>query len=702
MDLSPRLSEIGTLSERMEEGLLELVHGDIDLEIDNHDGAFERFIVNGQRGEEWTVRIWRRVRFRRQPWELLFAGVLDLPASVHYNRRTKTANVQAFTYSKLLESHSAEVVKRNVVGRTGTVVAASDSVSVSDTTDLLPGDEITLTGEDESVAETQTIEAIVATGTPGTIRTVEVWDNDFTDASLTLDTPYHRNETVKELAALLFQAAGLTHYDIQVDQDISETPLATVGNAIGLPLETLRSVTVQGGDVSVVGQLSGTQHADSPTDPFSDVDAVIDAQIDWRPYLLSEPGTIVRVPTGVGAVDDVGLYAADHAAGDYYRLIKNPLGPANPSTLELHRNGVNIQQVDGYTAGSGNAFWASRSLDLDVVNGEAWCSFKRGDGSLERTVIVPIPGGGSATTYNDAFGRLRFCRALSRMFRLGASLEIHTIGSGKVQERAVVPPSGLNAWTLRHCDDFVFGVYRNGFTLGCVVWSATLWTELARFTLATGNYDAFTTIFDETDGDQVGLVLLDLGPLGPLYYVISREFAGVIPYADFGGMSVSAGLRQLALVSMATVSVDRYRTGQLIGRNTFPTFTEEHDLGVPLEQTSSPVSEDYRTSVRVTGKDAAGDDIVKLAGATGDSSARLELESPMITTESLAAGIAQNYSNLLSSMFAAGEEAVEIRETGRLVRPLNRATLDAVPFRVLEAETEIDDRRQQLRLLRVS
>jgi len=108
----------------------------------------------------------------------------------------------------------------------------------------------------------------------------------------------------------------------------------------------------------------------------------------------------------------------------------------------------------------------------------------------------------------------------------------------------------------------------------------------------------------------------------------------------------------------------------------------------------------FRKSAKITGRDEAGNAISLVAGESGDSARRLELNSNLISTLALLQAIG----SMMVAFFGQVriEENVTISEDGTILRPLDERLLDGVRYMVVEAETGLSEREQDLRLFEVT
>lgn len=682
IDITDRVADIRTISATLEDDLAELVHGDVDIELDNRDGWIASTLANSTAADLWEFEIVRETRRRRPKWEIVFGGLLDLK-TVIYERMDSTVKVQVFSFSQLLERTTAEDIKRDLTGRTGSVTSGTAAVTVSDATDILPGDvfELNLLSESEEFT-VESVSGSVITATANLSITASPAD----PADLTPLTPYHRNKTIEWLADAVFSASGVDDDDITIRQVLAEFPIETEINTDGLPAPDPISIVEQDGQIVISYTASDRMAADTPQSGFASLVADNDPQADWRPYMLTQP-TILEIPAA-----DTGAYAADHENAHYYDLLETVNSPGN-TTLDLRQDGSVLSRADtwadpledGYTA-----FWQ----EYEPQTGDVWVSYARGAGGGD---FLKYYDGTWHTLSSSEAGALRSIRPLELMAFVpsgGTTMRLYD-ATARTVVRNVTVPSGITLWTIRAFDGFVAALYREYQTMRVRIWDADSWAQLADYAISTGSAsDAFLTVFGEASGDEIAI-----GHSNGVYFVLARYFAGVIPYADFEDKSCADAIRDLALVSLSYVTVDEHKIGRLTGR-TITTMGEPVELGIPLEQSSRKLWDFYRTSVEVSGEsEYYRASIEEVAGDTGDSENRLSIDSTLITTTSLANVIANLYLSFFNVERA--QEDVTIAEGDRLIRALDVVVLDGKQYLVLHPKTDLVERTQELTLVEI-
>ncbi len=728
-DVTDRLmrGSIGTITSNTEQEFLVLTSGDVTLDLDNADGAVEAFFEGVQPSDTFEVTIERRSGRRAPRWDTLFGGVLDLPWSIRYNRKERTAQVQAFSYSKLLEHASAEAVRRSVT-LTGSVTAGQAQVTVSpNTTDLRVGDEIQMVSG--ATRESQTILSITSSTI---VTTADLWANTFAAGStLNLLTPYYRDVGLGFLVTSLFDEAGVIDGGVVIAPTLSSlypvaTPLSRHGFIApgGVP-STWGSATILSGNLRVGAGTGGSFRREVLTDPDGSWTATtpgFEAYDDWTARWDEKPVASDGLMT-FGGLDNGAREVFNQNTVQDWIIITTGIQPYNGFTLR--EVGVGDRALLGSPAAP-NTTTVYHSLDYDPVSGEVWVSIC-GNGSfdapsgLNYDCTLAWDGVTLHTIHgNGTSGQLRYLRRLQLMALherdAGATgggaqtTNLHLYDPAtRTRVKTVQVPADLWAWSLRVVDmgsaRFILGIYVEGGRTYLRVWDAN-WTTLTDYKISdvtpstsdsTVTYSARITVWPHEDLGEIAIVYT-----ANVMLVLAKGYVGVVEHADFEGKSCAEALRQLALISACFIEVDEQKVASLRHRASEDAERKGQPIhvGRPLEVEEWPISEFYRSSCRVTGQTSAGDDIESIAGATGDSAHRLELDGDLVTTESLAQAIGWQYVGVLSTIRRQVELTIE--ETGDLIRPLDYIDLDGALWLVMEAQLDVDERTYGLRAVEVA
>ncbi len=710
-----------SLSEETEDDLLQATHSDMTVTLDDADRALRGLFAGVTRGQVFELVVERETGRRRPKWERVFAGVLDIPASVRFDHKAEEVQLQVFSYSKLLELASADALRRSISGKTGSVTAGTAVVTVApDATGLLVGDEVSLEVTGGS-REAHRIKAL----TSATQVTVDAnFTAAFTGAPLTVTTPFPRGETVPALAVRLFAAAGLRDSEIDIAQQLSSVPFPGQLNTQGLPATTPSSVVEKSGALKVY--TNGRVYSASGTAaPFTDGGASA-AQLDWRPYLTAEPAALLATATN-GVRDYVDPAHPLWATAD----VDNGNGTR---TLWLTKNGANVYALD--TAPTGWDQLGRHYAGLEVAGswGEVWVGWTAtwetrrliysdpdtGYKEYEYTWNVRAETARVSTASSTLLGTFpiayapRFVAADGRMAALEGARSETVVGDAEggagsetlppnvvLFDRAT-PTLALSAETASPAMATFrrFGGYYAAVVSGRAVrlWDARTGAVVADYRVTTGTGGApAATVFDTGGATTPAYV----GYVGGTWFVVSTAFAGVVPYADFSDLSVAGALRELAVITGSHLYVDDYRIGHLIGRRSDRIAAREPvEIDAPIESVEMPVWEWLRRSVKVTGRDEAGAEIVVEAGAPGESASRLEVEVKVPINLGLASALASAYLDYLGALPAPRQLDETIPEPAeRPLRLLDLAYRDGGTFVVLRVETNFADREQRVQLV---
>lgn len=695
---------IGTITESTEEDFLELAHGDVELEIDNADGAMDRFFSGVQPTDLYEVTIDRAAESGRLRYDRLFGGVLDLPWSLTFDRAERICRVQAFSFSKLLERTSGETVRRTFAASlVGTVAAASKNVTGTDTAGMLPGDEITMISS--SASETQ----VIATVTGGTtLTTVTAWTNAFTAASMTVDTPYYRNKPPEFLSVALFTAAGVTIGLVPRRAPLSAFPVPTPMNNEGLAPNFRTTFMIRAGKIAVNDRAAVDPRSAWINQGYPNTFA----KVDWTGSRDVEPAAVYTTPDG----EDNGRTMVNWATGDIWDY------RAAGANFHLSKNGVQ-QGPDGVAFGTN----FESCCEFPPEAGQPWFSHVRAtSGGTKDGKLMYWDGAAFQDIDASHGGFLRYLRRL----KLVAFHEFDpgTGGSGgstikrttnlhlydpatRLKVKTVTVPLGLLAWTLRVFGDWIGALYALGPTTRLIVWNknwsvvadlevaqkASVYPKDTNLTAGIDLWTAYLTVFTEPD---TGIEVL-CGAAGGQIFVAATYFAGVFEYADFSGLSVAGALREVALGTISYVNVDHQKIGNLKTRLLADPVAAASAprLDAPIDNESWPLWEFYRTSAEVTGRTSAGDEISKIAGDTGDSQHRMSISSQLIQSDGLAEVVATFYVGLLSRKLR--QEEVTVHETGQLLHVLDFVRMDGIVWLIVELSLDVEERQHDLRLIEV-
>jgi hypothetical protein len=692
-----RLDGLGRITEGAEEEILQLTHGDMTLTLDDRDDLIKGLLDGAQASDRWEIVILSETgRAHGLKWDRLFAGVLDLPWSVQMNPREREITLQVFSYSKDLERTSATGIGRSVVGRTITIAAASKSATLNSTTDLFRGDLITARA---GSTEEQFVVDRVDSGT--VLRVKEAAKNTFTAADLALDTYFHREKTSAYLVGAVCDAAAVAGRSIALNRDLAPFPVAHPIAAHGLGIVTHpASLVQQTGKVVATFQVADEtkrKETTGPTAAWTDGATSNVPQGDWRPYLITEPGTILASALG-GNFDD-GRMAWDHTGSHvYHNEHQNSGSPAFLNSIHLIRDGVDVGTWGGGAADPDDVDMAG--FDFDPVNGRVWGSTTNTLGV--RAVRYYIHGSGFSTFDAGRSGALRCCRPINKLVLLDdvtGKLRFYDLTTLAL-DREITPPDGtVLLWTLRAWDSFLAYLLTRADGTYVAIHDASTLEPLAVYRVsskvASAGFNAgFLTVFTLADGRNVGI-----GYAGEEWLVLSRRLDGVVSYADFTGLSCAGALKDLAVASLAYFDADRYGTVSVTQRPTLADAPAALTITDPLERTSRPIWEFFRTACKVTGRDSLGVEFDVIQGDAGGSAKMLTIDAALISTPGMASAVALFYASYLNRVVR--QEDLRIDEPEELVRVLDVVAFDDRRWLVTEVQTNTRDREQSLRLFEV-
>ena len=695
LEITERVSDLGSIAESVEDTLLSLSHSDLSLTIADQDGFLWGLLGRIDPDEQWIVHVHRTTGQRKPKWVRVFGGVIDLPWSLSRDMQDGTLELQVFSFSKMLERASAENVRRTFAALTGSITAATTTLTLSSTSGIVRNDIVTL---DNGAGTTETFTISSVTNATTAVTTVAA-SNTFSSALATVETPYYRDVTPAALAASLLTAAGFSTDSLSVSGNVSPIPVPTpVSESGSTGFSGGRSLHVASGSLIVTRSVSPRQNATSPTAGWTAGAATTIGVVDWSPYYMTDPGAYKSLQSALGFRDD-GTQLARYNSGTarIYELVRNA------TVLIIDDDLGSILATIDTTVSGGYSF---AHFEYDPVNDGIWTSYKRANGTREALEYYDF----TTTTQTDlgtgagTGGRLRCCRALNAMIvHTGATFRVYDLVTKLLTQVVVLPAEAakLAMWTLRYFDGFVAVTGQDEFGRGSFVyfWDQA-WTYRGRYRLVAidqglgsapgAGLIPYCTPFTLSDGKQV-LIVNASGTM----LVLSTRYDGVIPYADGADKSCAALLTEVAGLLIQTLDVTPYGIVRLKPRNatTDPRMT----LAEPLDADEQPLWDEYRTSFEVTGKDVAGNDVEYISGDTGDSARRGSREIGLAITAGMAQTIAEAAQQFL------GQKRRQIdgtwAEGTQQVRPFDVVRFRTRKWIALEVETDLQDEEQDLRLV---
>ncbi len=698
-DFGVSLQSVGRLTEELADDLTTLMHSDMDLDIFDDAGTLSQALRAAQRGQIWRVTM-ERQDASGGAWQREFEGVLDVPMSIKISPRDREVSVTVFGLSKLLELHDAETVKRSFEAQTGSITASSKSLTLS------PGSSLLLRGDRIKLDNGTTTEEfeIDLVSSPTAFSTVAAASNTFTSATATILTPYYRSKTVAQMVDLILAGTELSDKNVDVAQELSSVPFPSDLNTTGLPSSAPNGLLERGAKVSVYAS-TNRYDANTPSEAFTNAgaDAV---KVDWRPYKATEPGTL-----RAASIADDGRRAVDYDTGDYYELQLDV-----SENLDLYKNGAFLVQVaPGGTGGGASNTW-QYTLDWHEGLSQIWVSYAH--------VKESGNGGFTANTQTSRFnsagvvqapalssgGKIRYSQSLDRM--LIAPLQASDITgeitdqgddielwNGTTFDRFLDGKTSLYLWTMRAMGSHVLCVRDDGARVSVVVWDATTGEIVADHPISVSpSSRRLATVWD-AGGTATPYYI---GYAGGKYFVVSTALSGVVPYANFDGMSKAAALRELALFSGGVFFVDRFGVVNILGRRSASVASQQPiEIDEQLDDVvEMPVSEWLKKSVHVTGVDEDGMDVEALVGARGESASRLAIELQIPISEGYASAIGLSFLNLLSTLGRQYDSSHILPRPDRIFAT-SRVSLDGVTYQVFRVETDYDREVQAVQYVEV-
>jgi hypothetical protein len=720
-----KLDGLGTITEGAEEEILQLTHGDMTLTLDDRDGFLQGLLADATATDRWELVVLGETgRAHGLKWDRIFAGVLDLPWSVSFDPREKETKIQVFSYSKELELISASTVRRSLSSKTASITSGTSQLVFlsGEAADLEIGDVVRV--NDGQNLDDFTIARIIDASNAAT---TEAASRTFTSAFATVSTPFYHDKGPIALLNLIGVAAGASFSALNQDQPLADFPIATPFSIASLNLGgTPRSVVPSGGDlVATFESAYGTKRktAASPTATWADGATSNTPQLDWTAYLNAEPSTIQEI---VGTAHDTGIQAPDHTTGWVYYNVPSTA----PNTWHLHRrlNSGGDTDLGAWTPTLINAVaMPNQAVEFDPTSNRVFLAlnaqatdgirqFRYYDGTFH-DIDTAISGGlrllrcSAGLTFlvlvDDQTNDLRIYNQ-----RLATPRLDRVIPWGNATDK-------IRHWTFRTWGTAPTGVgarwmsvlfERYGETWVAIFdarGAVSAWSYVTSYrisssvslTLGTNpavnlTKRAFQTVMVDGNGEEFAC-----GRAGDEWFVLSTSYAGVVRYADFSALSCMQAIKALAVITNSYFDADRYRSFTFRPRPTALAPAAVQTIDDPLERTSFPIWEFFRSACKVTGTDASGKGFTIVQGVDGGNSKTLEISSPLIATPGMALAVAMFYAAYLNRVLR--QEDIRIDEPEEPIRVLDVVTFDDLKWLVTDVQSNTRDREQSLRLFEV-
>lgn len=696
LDLSALLEigHMGSVSWAPETDLTVMAHNDMTLALDNSEGKVEDYLGSAAPGDIYEV-VLSRQRSDGSGWDRVFGGVMDLPYSLVYDDKAKTASIHCYSFSKLLERTSAEPLKRTLASKTASITAATKVlVFISgETADLAPGDIVSL---DDGAGHKEDFTIDKITSATNTTTILEA-GNSFSAVAATVTTPYHHDKTPAYLLDLVADECGLELDASDLEADVASFPIATPISLDGLNLtEIPRSLVPTGTSISAT--YSSTDETNrktlsSPSGTWADGSASNTPQGDWTPYLTSEPAGIMA--STLGGNYDNGASAWDHTNSHVYYIVEELTG--SPTFLRRLRVYKDSSDMGIFRSIADGEDYENEAIEYDPVNGRVWVSFQDTLGTRE-VRYIPEGGGAFTTFLGSTSAGLRLCREHNLLILVDDNtgvISMYDLTSLSLVRQITFDYGFPLAWTFRAWDNWLAFLYEQDGTTRVAIYDTDNWEFVAAYLLSPSRgVRQFLTVWTLSDGRQVGAAWA-----GAEWFVLSLRYDGVVRYADFEGDSCGAAARNLALVTNCVVNVDEFKQLSVKNRMNLGTSDVMATLATPIESSRRPVSEVYRASVEVTGKSPAGLDIDIIVGETGDSARRLSVKCDLATTAGVAVAAAIGMQQFFGSV--REQRDVTVADAEDVYRFGDAVELGGKRFTVYKGELDLEQNTQQLMLLEV-
>ena len=698
------LEEFGTINRALERDLLSFKTGDLTCVFDNGDGFFDDLFAFLGTTDIWSLRVYRR---GQSP----FWGCLIGQGSITYNRLERTVEVTAYGLTKLLDRTDAGLVRRAFpLFTVTTATGGASTLTLNSTGALLTGDVLHLT--DHVNSEDVTVKKV----TSATVVQLEaaLAHSYNAGSEVTNTTKFHRYKTIPYLVERLFKAAFMGMAELRISQSQFKYAAPTPVNLSGLDTTPYESGgTIYGGLNYGIVQRNGipfaTVHSASWTRTFSqdapDTDwALIDtagAWAEWSKYYIEgspEPPVHLRInwPSDSDYQRFYGLHCAGFdflSATKATYFIQNVAGTAalrkrttTDGTTWSGDTGVSNLPVDNQFGSTFNSqehgveydpsrnivvvYWTGSSgkhLRYWDIGGAAWVDMKQADDVAGTGYF-----GACYVADLDAVLCLRGSSGAGPAFEIAAFR-----GTTRLWVRPF-PSCRIDPVVDNIALTYVYPTRSLRFLAGSLYCVATSdgKPQLIR------SDDEFSSYVMRSVGTATGIprsvaaringqywLATYLGDESRNYMVAAPFYAGVIPEANFEGLSAAEALKKLAVLSNAGFRSDDDLQGHFVARDRFDpgSVTDVEDR--VLEQTDTHIWEDTSQYVRVS-----GNGIEATSGDAAFAAEGIEIESSLIPNEAFGQALA-DANRVFYSTRRSSTETVLMDPDGRIYTPLDRCTL---------------------------
>lgn len=721
------IGQIGDVECSPESDLGILTHGEMSLPLDNSDGVVEEFLRDATVTDRYDVILEREKPDGSGGWDRLFGGVLDLPYSLSYDDKDKTAAVTAYSYSKQLERTPATGIRRTIGSKTASINGGTTSMAflagASQTADIAIGDVIRL-NNGQNIEDYQI--ALIVDADHAEV--LEASNGTFIAAYAEITTQFYRDKGPEFLLQEIATASGVSLNNLDIGSPLFPSPVATPLSMANLGLLVVpRSLIAE--EVAGVHTITAAWRKTltsqyyikktlaSPTSAW--VFEMEDGEVllDWTPYKLTRPSNLVQTYHNISS-SDTGSIAVDYSTFDIYyiqvvsgtrHLFKtlNDMGSADPNDDDSVNEDVRAVEVDSATGRVFLCFYRKGNAAIQ--------KFRYYDGTFHDIATVGVGGWLRCIRYYNS----------TRIVRVDVNTnDLHiydgTLPTGAVAEK-VLRWAGLSTDRVMHWTMRTWGVGADGGALYLSVifkrdqssWVALYdargpiadWRPMAEYRVSTQppftysglkisntRAEAYQTVMTMPTGEQFAV-----GHSGGQWFVLAKHYAGVIPYADFSDSSCAKAARDVVTCINSFVNFDQFGVMTVTNRSAIGRGDIVADLGVPLTSERRPVSDLYRASVEVTGTATNGDAVREVQGKDGDSARRLTVSSDLITTGGMALAVA---STTLQFVGAIRQQLdVTVPDDGTPLAVFDRVLLYGRPWVIYKLNTDLEMQLHTMTLL---
>jgi hypothetical protein len=151
-----KLDGLGSINRAVERDLLSFKTGDATLKFRNFKGFFDDLFAFFGPTDRWQLRLFRRN-------EIQFWGILLGAGSIKFDRKAREVEMTAYGLTRHLQDTSAESVQRTFAASIYPTIAinpGNTTLTLNDTTGLLPGDTLHITSE--TAAEDYVVKRVIS------------------------------------------------------------------------------------------------------------------------------------------------------------------------------------------------------------------------------------------------------------------------------------------------------------------------------------------------------------------------------------------------------------------------------------------------------------------------------------------------------------------------------------------------------------